>query len=280
MKHGLALVAVLGTVAVFLGGCVQTRDLYTVRQLSRPAAYASDDRPRVNFFDRDVKRSFRDFVDSECSAVKLDRATREMATPKDKTTWSSVNRRSTICVARVAGYATEQCEYITLHQNEVAAGANLALGAIAIGGALAATSYALEGVKTGKDAVAVAGGTVAATNAGRSFLPANATVNVSGMLTTAPSYAEAIGLTDNDDFYAGVSEVKDTLADKVDPWQLADDGAMDDARTGQTQEERNVWPARATTERGLMLLARIHDAAFSQCAANAYGLQPSSRPSG
>lgn len=237
---------ILSFLQLALTGCVQTRDLYAVRYLDRPR-WASDDRPRIDISYSEIhkseepKTSFEAMVDSQCRDDALPAP--PALSKKSDAKWADLNPRSARCAMRVAAFAVDQCEFITLHQNETSATANLVTGVAMIAGALATDAFALSGATNNKTSAAALATAVTANSSGvKGFFPANASTPVAAILAAGPAYAEAVGLADNADFNASTDGVK------------------------------------RPTANGRMKLARVHDAAFSNCQANAYGLRRPGKP--
>ncbi|UAK25755.1 hypothetical protein [Sphingomonas nostoxanthinifaciens] len=245
-----------------LSGCVQTSDLYAVRQWEKPATLQPDDRPRINSGELEAKASFAKFVMDECANADVDISKSSLASNG----WASNNTTAVVCVERIAAYAADQCIMITRRQNVVAGDANLALGAVTLGTGGAALYYALKGPSE-KDSEALLASAATASNTGRGFLPTTASLKVSDLLSGALIYAE----------YSGVSKAD---IEAIKAFKLKDDHgkrspALQRAAAAEIAKETDF---ERSADYSMVKLARVHDAVFAACGANAYGVVPAAKP--
>jgi len=251
--------------ALSLGGCVQTSDLYAVRQWAGPETHQPDDRPRLNLKELEAKASFAQFVRDECINSVLDTKHNSFS----QNPWAAQNAAAAVCVQRIAAYATDQCILISRRQNVVAADVNLALGAVTLGTGGAALYDAIKG-PTAKDSEGLLASAATASNTSRAFLPTAVSVKVGDMLTNALLYAEATGLTDDD-----LNQAKSYKPlDDHGPRSKAERATMIQRQNDQQDENK----ADAPGDGAMVKFARIHDAVFAACGANAYGVVPAAKP--
>jgi hypothetical protein len=259
-RLGSALVLFLPVIS----GCVQTSDLYAVRQWEDPRPADPDDRPRINYDQLEAKRSFVERFDTLCPLPVGGPGLR-------KDTWDARNPEAAACVQQIAAYAVDQCITITRRQNVVSADANLALGAVTLASGLAAVTYAIKGSSDDRVTAASLVGATSASNQSRSFIPStNTIVQVSTMLKTATDYAAALGLTAEDIKIAHLYKLVD--ADRIITQWRATRSQL------PKKDRKNLKVPDIPGDDKIILWARVHDAVLANCGANAYGLVPAHKP--
>jgi hypothetical protein len=262
-------------ITLALTGCVQTSDLYAVRQWEGPKPGEPDDRPRINFDQLEAKVSFVEFVKHECTKKNLGEKAQQ-AFPVNSWSNDELNWQAAVCVQRIAAYATDQCIIITRRQNVVAADANLALGAVTLTAGLAAVSYAIKGSSDDRITAASLAGAASASNTSRGFIPTNSIVKVADFLAVAPSYAAAIGIT-NGDLEKALNYEPLEAHNILGKWSVENQKRQKEAKTTHTRS--NIIPRpEITGDVEMIKFARVHDAVFANCSANAYGVVPAAKP--
>lgn len=223
--------AILLSVSLLQTGCIETNELYAVRQPAHRPEPDTDDHPRVDLAYETVKPSFKAAVIAYCEDPKD--GLHATVNDETKMAWKDRQPRANDCVIRIAAYAADQCTILTLHQNEWSQTANLLTGIAVIGSALVTDGYAISGHASDKTSTAALATAVATNSSGvKGYFPANANPPIDKMIPLAATYAEAVALKDND----------------------------------------FPSPSGPPSDATVMKLARLHDAVFSACTANAYGL--------
>jgi hypothetical protein len=147
------------------------------------------------------------------------------------------------------------------------------LGAVTLGSGLSAVAYALKGTADDRLAATSLAGAASASNTGRAFLPVNTSVKAADLLGSALQYAEFEGL-DNDELDSALLyDPTDQHARNQKPAAMNISGRSPDILSPE-QLARQQKDASAS----MVLFARLHDAVFAACSANAYGVIPARKP--